>query len=214
MALPKQVSAASYAAAWDELSDLTADLNGVEPFADELPPLSPGFVPRVTNAEAAAIIRAWQRAAARSRVRWLWTELLVIAYGWRRHGDRFDMSAAHMREPYPAEYLPALWAWTARLAQGLDDEGTVVRPLYLDGSRAGYEDGARAAWSAMKDDGWCRVPIPGRPPEEWPSCDVDKQPITDPVKDFPPRLTIPWWAWLGAGYLVYRALGGRAPLER
>jgi hypothetical protein len=80
------------------------------------------------------------------------------------------MSPAHAKSAFPSEMLPLVWAWTASLANELDASHTVVRPLYIDTSRAAYEATARIAWSQMQEEaraarkGPGGIPLPDKPP--------------------------------------------------
>lgn len=135
-------------------------------------------------------MQAWRRAAARSNVTWpLWYELTIYALGWRQDGDKFAMDPAHAREPFPGEMLPLVWSWTARLAEDLDAHGTVVRPLYIDTTRAAYEQTARLAWEQMQEErrrGPGGIPLPDKPPDS---------PVQPPP---PPSIGggFPWWLLL------------------
>jgi hypothetical protein len=150
--LPKSISGSSYAVMWNRLYTRAMGVNGAVE-ADDRPDNLPAgdTVPRLSNGEAAAVLMAWRRAASRSVVRWtLWYELVIYALGWRKAGDRFDDSTAHMKSEYPPEMTPLLWSWTRHLAEQLDGGHTVVRPLYIDTSRSGYEATEREAWDIMK----------------------------------------------------------------
>jgi len=108
----------------------------------------------LSNGELVAHAQAWRRAAARSSTpRWpAWFDLVTTAfYGpGRGAGDRFDMTPAHMTAPAPAELVAYYWTATGDLAVQLDDAHTVVKPLIVDASRAGYEAAARDAWNILK----------------------------------------------------------------
>ncbi len=157
--------------------------NGYVPVGDPAtPPFADGSqVPLLSNGEAIAVMAAWRRAAARSTVQWRgWYELTISALGWRNPGDRFVMTRANAKAPYPSELLELVWAWTSRLADDLDARGAVVRPLYFDTSWEAYERSARDAWEVMK----LERAIPPKLP-------------TSPI--LPPetrRGSFPWWAVL------------------
>lgn len=109
-------------------------------------------VPRLSNAQVLAIVQGWRRAAARSRAP-QWPEsvdLALAALGWRKAGDRFDMTDEHMRESAPPELLAMLWAATKSLAERLDGSATKVAPVYLVWTRSGYEEAARQTWRTMQ----------------------------------------------------------------
>lgn len=180
---------------WERLSDAASTANGLEPVVDDPPPdpLTAGFVPRLSNGEAAAVLQAWRHAAARSNVAWgLWYELTIYALGWRQEGDRFVSTRAHAKGAFPADMLPLVWAWTAKLAERIDESRAVVRRLYIDTSYRAYEATERQAWEQMKEyrsaTGGADVPlIPPVPPIP------DEPPFTPPLPLLPGRGGFPWW---------------------
>lgn len=188
-ALPTKLSGATYRAMWNQLRDAAEKANGLEPSADALPwPLQGSFVPRLSNGQALAIVRAWRRAAARSSAPSFLAafEFGIHALGWRDAGDKFVMTQAHAKAPYePVDVLAQLWASTAEVAEDLDESGAKVAPLFLDSSWSAYEAGARELWTEMQTN--ILPPIPDKPP---------------PLPFDPPLPTVPkfpWWILIAFG---------------
>jgi hypothetical protein len=154
--LPRSISGTSYAASWLQLWNAAARTNGSLESDDrsgELADVAGGgeHVPRLSNGQAVAVLQAWRRAAARSKVPWsLWYELMLYAFGWRQDGDRFDDTQAHAKALYPQDWTTALWGATRELAKAIDASHAVVRPLPLDEGMPAYGQAERDAWERMK----------------------------------------------------------------
>lgn len=142
--------------------------------------------PRISNGEAAALLKAWRWASTRSKRPWGgWYELTLTALGWTKPGDRFVMTKEHARAPYPAP--EAVWNWTSAVARDLDDARTVVRPLPLDWTMQSYREAAHDAWLTMQADKGQALPLPPIPKEPPPP------PFKPPV---PGANGFPWWLLL------------------
>lgn len=111
--------------------------------------------PALSNGELIALVQAWKRAAARSKSpTWKgWFDLVLDALGWAQPGDRFIMTREHAKEPADPSVVAMFWESLTELTTQLDRAGTVVKPLIVDWSYAGYEQAARDAWRKMKEDG-------------------------------------------------------------
>lgn len=139
--LQQSYAGASYAALWDASLADAVKVNGRE-----------GDVGKLTNAQLAALVRAWSRCAARSKAP-TWApayELTIAALGYTAPGDRFVMTEAHMKAPAPAALVEYFWRASRELAQRLDADGTKLERLYVDWSTAGYQQAARDAWQRMQ----------------------------------------------------------------
>lgn len=196
MALPTSYSGGTYVAAWTALRDAVGKANGLAALAEMPEPLTGGFVPRLSNGQAVALVQAWRRAAARGQVTWpVWADLASYALGRIEGTERFDMTQNHARAPLDPAGLALVWSATAELASDLDAAGTIVRPVVVSWTRATYQQAARDAWESIKheraqEESAARVPGPLLPP---PQPDPDEPPkvpggdtlrdiITDPLR--------------------------------
>lgn len=196
MALPTTFTGPTYVAQWEALRDAVGKANGLAALAELPEPLSGGFVPRMSNGQAVAIVQAWRRAAARGQVTWpVWADVVSYALGRIEGTERFDMTQAHAQAPLDSAGLALVWSATAELASELDGAGTIVRPLPVAWTRATYQQAARDAWEVIKherarDASEARIPGPLLPP---PQPDPDEPPkvpggdtlrdiITDPLR--------------------------------
>jgi hypothetical protein len=151
------------------------------------------IAPRLTNAEAVALVRAWKSAATAARFP-LWYQFAAAAYGWDPpDNDTFNTSAKQAARLYETEINVQLWLALHRLALDLDDTAEPPR-LDFDGAlfddvmvvasvRARLqEDGAEAAFKIPipacrdKKTGRMRFPRRGDKPGD---CDVVL--IDDPI---------------------------------
>lgn len=214
--LPSKIDGGSYVAQWQKLNDAAAEKNGVDPAPELQAPLSGGFVPRLSNLEVLAICQAWRRCAARTKSRagkvgsltGLY-EIELAALGWENDGDKFKVWSNAPKWPTAffaptaddAWLLGHAWAQWLIVATELDDRGTVVKPLYLDLSRSGYDAGARAVYSRMLNEG-----PPGGTVEPSP---IEETPAPTPQPELIPDKGWPFWFWLLVVYGGYRVLGGR-----
>lgn len=139
-------------ASWDEVKRA----NGITASPVTSPDQEPvaGY-PKLSNGEMIALIQAWKRAAARSKVpTWGgWYELTLDALGWQKPGDRFKDSRADAQAPVDDATVRVFWTSIAQLAGQLDATHTVLRPLYIDWSYPGFEAAAREAWRKMQEEG-------------------------------------------------------------
>lgn len=179
MALPKSVSGSTYWKMHRLLMQAVSTANGSDDVG----------MPRLSNGEAAAVLKAWRWASTRSKQPWQgWYELTLTALGWSKPGDRFVMTPEHARAPYPAP--EAVWNWTAAIARDLDDSKTVVRALPLDWTMQSYREAAHDAWLRMQADKGQALPLPPIP----------KEPPKVPPELTPPpvsgRGAFPWWLLL------------------
>lgn len=196
MTLPTTYKGSTYVEAWTALRDAAGRENGLEALAEMPDPLTGGFVPRLSNGQAVALVQAWRRAAARGQVTWpVWADLASYALGRIEGTERFDMSQAHARAPLDAAGLALVWSATAELASDLDAGGTIVRPLVVTWTRGTYEQAARDAWETIKREraeaeSAARVPGPLLPPPQPNPDDPPKVPgggrlvdiIADPLR--------------------------------
>lgn len=134
---------------FNELEAANGDTSSSVTHPDEVP------YPALSNGELIALVQAWKRAAARSKSpTWKgWYDLVLDALGWAQQGDRFIMTREHAKEPADPSAVAMFWESLTELTAQLDRAGTVVKPLIVDWSYAGYEQAARDAWRKMKEDG-------------------------------------------------------------
>jgi len=152
---------------WDEVKKANGLTAAPVSEPDQTEPI--GGYPKLSNGEMIALIQAWKRAAARSRIpTWGgWYELTLDALGWHAPGDRFKDAQADARAPVDDATVRLFWTSVASLAGQLDAAKTVIRPLYIDWSYAGFEAAAREAWRKMKEEGGSASagPAPASAPE-------------------------------------------------
>jgi len=154
-------------ASWDEVKKA----NGVtaSPVSEPDQETPTGGYPRLSNGEMIALIQAWKRAAARSRIpAWgVAYELTLDALGWHAPGDRFKDGKDDAKQPVDDATVRLFWGSAGALAGQLDAAKTVIRPLYIDWSYAGFEAAAREAWRKMKEEGGSASagPAPASAPE-------------------------------------------------
>lgn len=145
--------------------------------------------PRITNAEAIQLIRAYLAAADSASVKFaLWYAYAAIAYGWDPPTDTaLDATASRADSSYVPDVCVALWMELHRITQLLDGTGEDAR-LDLDS----VADFADASWleqlkAQLDSDGvdatfkiptpFCRDAKTGKQRIPYPSCDT-KDPIT------------------------------------
>lgn len=196
MALPSTFKGNTYVATWEAMRDAVGKANGLAAMAEMPDPLTGGFLPRLSNGQAVALVQAWRRAAARGRVTWpVWADLTSYALGRVEGTERFNMSQAHAAAPLDDAGLAMVWSATAELASELDDDATLVRPVPVAWTRATYEQAARDAWEVIKheharDASEAAVPAPLLPPPQPDPDDPPKVPgggrlvdvISDPLR--------------------------------
>lgn len=114
----------------------------------------------ITNAEAAAVIRAWRNIVGASGP--LWYQFAAQAYGWHPpRRDALDTSKKRAAAAYPSQ--PQLFRWVEGIATELDerndpreprllpDRGTFHDPVFVGDVRAHLlGDGARAPMVTTK----------------------------------------------------------------
>lgn len=175
------------------MRDAIGKANGLQALAEMPEPLTGGFVPRLSNGQAVALVQAWRRAAARGQVTWpVWVDLASYALGRREGTEPFNMSGDWARRPLDDDGLAMLWSSTAELATDLDAAGTIVRPVVVAWTRAGYEQAARDAWETIKheralEESAAKVPGPLLPPPQPDPDDPPKVPgggtLVDVIRD-------------------------------
>lgn len=164
--------------------------------------------PRITNAEAVAIVMAWLAALpegvkANDAFPW-WHQVAAVAYGWDpERSDALDTSLEQSRKLYPSAMLSTFWISLPSMY--LDDERIPNPELSLDGRfqdpvfqgqvrAALQQDGAKALFKmplpagCKSEDGSISVkPTCKRRMKTWPYlCDEwECKPVTvdiDPLK--------------------------------
>lgn len=143
--------------------------------------------PRLTNAEAVRLIRAYKAAIVGTSASWsLWYQFAAIAYGWDPpEVDELDASSVRADASYVPDVCVALWMALFDLTKQLDRGGSPAQ-LTLDG------DFAEASWLAdvrghLRGDGaeatfkiptpFCRDKKTGKNRTPYPPCDT-KDPLT------------------------------------
>lgn len=137
-----------------------------DPNGGEVPgrPGSWTMYPNLSNGQLAAVVRAWQRAAARSKSpSWpIAYELTIGALGWDKPGDRFIMTKEHAAKPAPPELVELTWQSVDELAKSLALMEAKLAPIPVDWTYPGYEAAARDAWTQMQREAG-KTPAPPAP---------------------------------------------------
>lgn len=166
---------------WIEAYDLTrkamADQNGVA---------APG-VPRVTNEQAASILRYSMHTAERlklpAELTARWYELSLALAGWRQPGDKFLVTETHRRAKFPDGATPLLWQTALNVAQVAQTRGAAfVAPTVNPPDD--YDLVLRKAWAKMLADRARSSPPDVR------TSDASDGPVTVPVT-VPDSLPLP-----------------------
>lgn len=127
-----------------------------------------GDVPRLSNAEAVALVEEMRSAARDVGVKVPgWEGLEAIAYLLDFDGKGGAYVDAIQRDGfYPEDHAAALWDYLASVARDMDDadKGTDARVLRPD------IDVWPSAYQDVRKSKECRVPIPGVPAKDWPKC--------------------------------------------
>lgn len=144
--------------------------------------------PRLTNAQALALVQGWKRMLRTAKVAPgpLWPDLWYRALGRLSEGDRFVMTTAHAEAPAPDEVILGAWEFGAYAARRLDEKNAQPRLLVLDFSYRAYEQAARDAYEALKAERKRKKKPPPPPLPKLP----DKPPL-DPTPPLPQLPTIP-----------------------
>jgi hypothetical protein len=142
--------------------------------------------PRISNGLAIAILQAWRKVANSYRIKSpFWPELWYSAFGYRKPGDRFNMTTKHAAAPAPADVQAATWEQLSIMSRDLDGKKATPRLLVLDLTFKGYEAAAKEAYERLKADrkGNIIIPPPPVPPgvSKPPPVEIPK----DKLPDFP-----------------------------
>lgn len=153
-------------------------------------------VPRLSHAEAAALILSGLQAANEAGYQWDWFRPGLAALDYRRAGDRFPVPASVASKLLDIEATAYLWNALAGLAVGLDRMGEPVRQYTFPQTAASIallerhafdqlererKAGRNPTWLTSGDtgEGLDRRPIPAptpRPGPQPPPIDPDKIP--------------------------------------
>jgi hypothetical protein len=123
------ITASTWGAVFSSAWDRALKRNGFETGSEGT------IAPRVTNAEAVQMIRAWRIAVGGARFP-LWYQFAAVAYGW----DPPDNDTLDAQDPdawYPTDVNVALWVELHRVSLASDD----IAPVRLDvDDLGGYTD--------------------------------------------------------------------------
>ena len=164
---------------WIEAYDLTrqamADQNGLA---------APG-VPRVSNEQAASILRYSMHTAERLKLpadlTARWYELSLALAGWRAPGDKFLVTEAHRRAAFPDGATPLLWQTALNVAQVAQTRGAAFAAPTVNPPED-YQLVLRKAWAKMLADRARSSPASAS--DVRPS-DTDDGPVTAPELPLP-----------------------------
>lgn len=151
---PATMTASTWASVLDAVRKRATDAHGALSI--------PGALPKLTNAEALQLVRAWTLARSRARFP-LWYQFAAVAYGWDPAHDTLDTSSAQGSRPYPSDATSELWAAMVQLAAEADSDNTSpTASLYFDDA---WSDPTLAAdvRNALRGDGAdaaFKIPLP------------------------------------------------------
>ena len=116
---------------------------------------SPQGYPRVTNEQAASILRATMTAATQHKlppeIVEQWYPVALALAGWRTPGDRFLVDAEHRRTMFPDAALPVLWTLALNVATNAQDRGVAFTAPTVN-PQLDYTAVLKQAWSKMQRD--------------------------------------------------------------
>ncbi len=147
---PSAFGGGDYKAAVAEIAAYAVAVNGKVEQPDESG--EPTEYARLTCGQAVAIFMGIVRALARSTIKlseYDW-ELCWLAMGWRQDGDRFKTTKEHALSAFPVESLSVFWDFCEDAGTHLDTSAAKRAPIFCNFTMAGYEEGLRQAWQAMK----------------------------------------------------------------
>lgn len=123
--------------------------------------------PRLTNEQAASVLRATMDNAQRNKldvgVTEHWYPLALVLSGWRQPGDRFLVDAEHRGTMFPDQYTPELWTLALNVATTLQNRGVAFRAPTVN-PQIDYTAVLKQAWSKMQRDAKATAqPLPRSP---------------------------------------------------
>lgn len=150
--------------AWNIMRGSMAKANGVAP---------PSDIPRVTNEQAASILRASMNVATKLRlgedVTPQWYALSLALAGWRQPGDKFLVTEAHRRALLPDGALPVLWQTALSVANAAQSRGVAFTAPTVNPA-VDYKVVLQRAWEKMQRDAKAdQQPAPASPLPELPA---------------------------------------------
>lgn len=130
------------------------------------------LTPRVTNAEAVALVVAWKAKADAHLGGWsLWYQFAAVGYGWSVTSDKLVITAPQAAKLYALDTTTELWLALQRIALALDginaptmqlNAQSFADPVFQARVRKSLrEDGATASW--VIGFGGCTDPKTGKP---------------------------------------------------
>lgn len=131
-------------------------------------------LPRVTNEQAASILRSTMATAARHKLTAVterWYEVALALAGWRQPGDRFEVAAEHRRAMFPDAELPVLWQLALGVAANAQQRGVAFVAPTVDPA-SDYTAVLKQAWAKMQRDArdtGAAAPTPALPPASTPA---------------------------------------------
>lgn len=114
---------------------------------------SPAGYPRVTNQQAASILRTTMTAAAKHKMAAemteRWYEVALALAGWRQPGDKFLVTPAHKNALFPDAELPVLWTLALSVATTAQNRGIPFTVPTVNPA-VDYDAVLKQAWSKMQ----------------------------------------------------------------
>lgn len=121
---------------------------------------TPSGYPRVSNEQAASILRLTMNAVTKNKldpaITSQWYPVALALSGWRVPGDRFQIeplpgALAHRREMLPDAATPVLWTMAAGVATVANQAGIPFAAPTVN-PQADYREVLRQAWDKMQRD--------------------------------------------------------------
>lgn len=117
--------------------------------------VTPASIPRVTNEQAASVLRysmsAAKKLALPPDITERWYEVALALAGWRQPGDKFLVTEAHRRAMFPDAATPVLWQLALNVAQTAQNRGLPFAAPTVN-PETDYREVLKQAWSKMQRD--------------------------------------------------------------
>lgn len=144
---------------------------------------------RFTNGQGLALLQTWRKIATAYKERMsLWPDLWWSLLGWRKQGDKFQMTLAHASTPADDYLVELTWRSILLLVDTLDRlyPGVKPPPVVIDFSWKGYERAAKDAWAQMRSNAGRKNPVSN--PSGTPIGHGTTPP--PPATSYPPQATV------------------------
>jgi hypothetical protein len=117
--------------------------------------VGPGDVPRVTNEQAASLLRMSMDNARKMNVDVgladHWYPISLALAGWQAPGDRFLVDAKHRQSMFPDQHTAELWQLALNVAREMQQRGVAITAPTVNPS-VDYTFVLKQAWAKMQRD--------------------------------------------------------------